>query len=346
MIVERAKPTDENPIVQLLTEQARGFHALDARFADRETEGWFLERVRSWLAMQDLVNLVARDGQGGVVGYGGARVQTLPEGHEWREWAPRTAGVWEGLAVRPPRFSERAEILAALVQSSRREWRSEALTGEYALWPSSDSPLGDALVELGLVRSAHLAYTPVTSSWSRGSGRAMCREARETDFPALWRLRSEQSDYHLQHCRFQRRIAGAEEIFRQQFDAAVHPLGDPADRPLISVVESDGAVVGFVATEIQTMGPGNTRYLPAGRYGYIHNAAVDGSFRGRGMGRDLLEYARLRLQDQHLKGLVLWYVEDNPLSRVFWPRLGFRNLWTRYEMRHESTAPSTELTPP
>lgn len=39
-----------------------------------------------------------------------------------------------------------------------------------------------------------------------------------------------------------------------------------------------------------------------------------------------------------VRAFVLWYAADNPLSSRFWPRMGFRDLITRYELRYDPTA--------
>ncbi len=337
MRTDPVKPGDTAEIVRLLTDQAKRFHELDDRLAGPLLPEQY-ERSVGARQGQDLVaQLVTRDERGTVVGFGEPRVQALPEGHGWLGFAPRVGGVWNVLAVSAPGNSDRGGALVALVEAARELWKVEGLTGEYILWPSMDRELLPAMAELGLIASGHYAHAFPDVSFPPGPGQRLCRPARYEDYPTVWRLRSEQSDYELQHSRF--RVQGnppdVEPGFRRQFELALDGGSNKDTRPQISVMEWEGSVVGFVESEVQTMVPGNPSHLPEGRYGYIDNACVISSSRGRGLGRDLLEYARGRLAEQNLKGLVLWYFADNPLASHFWTRLGFRNLITRFERRYD-----------
>ena len=337
MRTDSAKPADTAELVELLTDQAKGFHELDDRLAAPLPPEQYARLVGALQGQDVVAQLVTRDDHGTVVGFGEARVQALPEGHGWLGFAPRVGGVWNVLAISPPGNSDRRRTLVALVKAARDLWKVKGLTGEYILWPSMDRELMPAMAELGLIASGHYAYARPGVSFPPGSGQGLCRPARYEDYPTVWRLRSEQSDYELQHSRFQvqGKLPDVEPGFRRQFEVALEGGSNKDTRPQISVMECEGSVIGFVASEVQRIAPGNPSHLPEGRYGYIDNACVISSSRGRGLGRDLLEYARGRLTEQNLKGLVLWYFADNPLASHFWPRLGFRNLITRFERRYD-----------
>lgn len=72
--------------------------------------------------------------------------------------------------------------------------------------------------------------------------------------------------------------------------------------------------------------------LPTGRWGYVNCAAVTASRRDTGVGRALLAAALSELTPTTI-GTYLYYNPPNPLSSVFWPRHGYRPLWTLWETR-------------
>lgn len=332
-----ARSGDAAELVGLLADQAKGLHELDDRLATPLLPEQYEKLIGARQGHDVETRLVVRDDYGRVVGFGEPRVQVLPEGHGWLGFAPRVGGVWNVLAISAPGSSTRGEALVTLVEAARDMWKAEGLTGEYIRWPSMDRRLMPAMAELGLVASGHYAYARPDVSFPPGTGEGLCRPAESEDYPTVWHLRSEQAEYELQHARFQVQgtLPNAEPGFRRHFERALDAGLDEDLRPQISVMEWEGSVIGFVEAEVQTMAAGNPSHLPEGRYGYIDNAGVVSSARGRGLGRDLLEYARTRLAEKNPRGLVLWYFADNPLASRFWTQLGFRSLITRFERRYD-----------
>lgn len=337
MIAERATAEDAEQIAALIHEQQRDFRIFDDRLAPPAALEAVEERVRASLSRQDESHLVVRGLRGEVVCFGEPRIQELPEGHEWLSWSPRVGGLWESLVLPPLRSPFRTDALDALVAAARELWHEHGLDGETIAWPSRDPEMAPILRKLGLIPSFHYAYASSESIASIPSKGVLLRPARLEDYPLLWNLRSEQEAFHLQHCRFERPAPGLEKGFRAQFDRSLLTDAPGEELPQFSVAMQDDELVGFVEAVVQVLPAINPRDLPQGRYGYLANAAVRSALRGRGFGRSLVNYALHRLSLRHVLGFVLWYADDNPLSSRFWPRLGFRNLFTKYERRFDQS---------
>ncbi|GAA1346734.1 GNAT family N-acetyltransferase [Saccharothrix algeriensis] len=101
------------------------------------------------------------------------------------------------------------------------------------------------------------------------------------------------------------------------------------------LAERDGIAVGLAECALVTSEPGNapaTR-LPPGRWGYVNCVSVLPGARGGGVGRQLMAHAHRELHRLGAVGSYLYYNPPNPLSSVFWPRQGYRPLWTAWEVR-------------
>ncbi|MEV0680651.1 GNAT family N-acetyltransferase [Actinosynnema sp. NPDC050436] len=104
------------------------------------------------------------------------------------------------------------------------------------------------------------------------------------------------------------------------------------------LVERDGIAVALAECALVTSEPGNwtSTRLPTGRWGYVNCVSVLPGARGAGIGRHLMAYAHRELQRLGTVGSYLYYNPPNPLSSVFWPRQGYRPLWTVWEVRPAS----------
>ncbi|MPZ84352.1 MAG: GNAT family N-acetyltransferase [Actinophytocola sp.] len=106
--------------------------------------------------------------------------------------------------------------------------------------------------------------------------------------------------------------------------------GDP-----VWVAEREGVPVGLAHCRLVDADPGSvtaTR-LPAGRWGYVNCVSVRPEARGTGVGRSLMAVAHRELARLGAIGTFLYYNPPNPLASVFWPRQGYRPLWTIWEVR-------------
>ncbi|MEU5694504.1 GNAT family N-acetyltransferase [Actinosynnema sp. NPDC020468] len=101
------------------------------------------------------------------------------------------------------------------------------------------------------------------------------------------------------------------------------------------LAERDGVAVGLAECALVTAEPGNWagHRLPAGRWGYVNCVSVLPGARGAGVGRQLMAHAHRELSRLGTVGTYLYYNPPNPLSSVFWPRQGYRPLWTVWEVR-------------
>lgn len=83
--------------------------------------------------------------------------------------------------------------------------------------------------------------------------------------------------------------------------------------PGLSVVaECDGRLVGAALC-------GND-----GRRGFLYHLAVDREFRGRGLGRQMVDHCLSRLRELGLTRCHIVAYQDNVEGRSFWRHLGFR----------------------
>lgn len=73
--------------------------------------------------------------------------------------------------------------------------------------------------------------------------------------------------------------------------------------------------------------------VPAGRWGYVNCASVAPGARSHGIGQVLADHLHADFAAAGVRGCYLYYNPPNPLSSVFWPRQGYRPLWTVWEAR-------------
>jgi ribosomal protein S18 acetylase RimI-like enzyme len=63
-----------------------------------------------------------------------------------------------------------------------------------------------------------------------------------------------------------------------------------------------------------------------GRRGHIYHLAVDPAYRGRGLGKRLLDECLESLRRTGVKRVLIMVAEDNPIGREFWKRSGFEEI--------------------
>lgn len=106
--------------------------------------------------------------------------------------------------------------------------------------------------------------------------------------------------------------------------------GDP-----VWLAERDGVAVGLAECWVTDADPQAQRRFPVppGRWGYVNTVSVLPGARGSGVGRAMMTVAHRELARVGVVGTYLYYNPPNPLSSVFWPRQGYRPLWTVWETR-------------
>ncbi len=63
-----------------------------------------------------------------------------------------------------------------------------------------------------------------------------------------------------------------------------------------------------------------------GRRGHIYHLAVDPAYRGRGLGKRLLDECLEGLRRAGLKRVIIMVADDNPRGREFWKRCGWEEI--------------------
>lgn len=103
------------------------------------------------------------------------------------------------------------------------------------------------------------------------------------------------------------------------------------------VWQADGRVVGNI-----TLQRGDSY---GGRW-QIANVAVDRAWRGRGIGRTLMEAALARIEEQHGSWAVLQVRNDNPPALALYQHLGFQPLTEELTLQLDQVASSTSPAQP
>lgn len=103
----------------------------------------------------------------------------------------------------------------------------------------------------------------------------------------------------------------------------------------IWLAERDGVAIGLAECWLTDSNPQAQRRFPVppGRWGYVNAVSVLPGARGTGVGQAMMAWAHRELHRAGAIGTYLYYNPPNPLSSVFWPRQGYRPLWTIWETR-------------
>jgi GNAT superfamily N-acetyltransferase len=104
------------------------------------------------------------------------------------------------------------------------------------------------------------------------------------------------------------------------------------------LAEQDGRPVGLVHVQP----PGQSGWIAGmargGVTAYLQTMFVQPGERGTGIGAALVRHAHAVLGARGVQTTLLHYAQVNPLSAPFWSRMGYRPLWTGWEVR-----PATSL---
>jgi ribosomal protein S18 acetylase RimI-like enzyme len=203
-------------------------------------------------------------------------------------------------------------------------------------WPSRDAEVGRTLLDHGFVPLSVLAVrsplpSPVAPP-SGGSGNLTIRRAEPDDLEDCLQLAMTEQAYSAL-------VGGA--MIREQATMLKRNLLQArlALREPIWLAELSDVAVGMFECGYTEVTPNTwtaTR-LRTGRWGYINCASVLPGVRGRGVGQALADHAHAVFASAATVGCYLYYNPPNPLSSVFWPRQGYRPLWTIWEARPATT---------
>lgn len=262
---------------------------------------------------------------GGVVAH-----HSHPEGSLPSLWSARE--VWE---LHPVVGATGAGGLAALLDAWRQRvhrLRAPADSACMVVWPSRDAAATRVLLDHGLlpmtvlaVRAAHHQHDSTTPHHDHEpESTTTVRRATAADLAIATELAMVEMHYAT--------LVGAAvarpgaELLKRRALAYRLTCRDP-----VWLAERDGVPVGLA--ECWSADPSGHPTLPPGRWGFVNCLSVSPQARGSGVGRTLMAVAHQEFRRTGLRGSYLYYNLPNPLSSVFWPRQGYRPLWTLWEVR-------------
>jgi GNAT superfamily N-acetyltransferase len=224
------------------------------------------------------------------------------------------------------------------------QWRGhlaglpEAGAGDTAAmisWPSRDVTGVNALLRHGLqaltviaVRSGPAVAGPETGPAVAGSAPGLViREAAPADLNVV-------TEFEMGVIRYDALFGSAvvrpatEALVRAETQAAL------AARPVWAwLAERNGQPVGLVHVQP----PGRSGWIAGmargGTTAYLQTMFVRPGERGTGIGAALVRHAHAVLDARGVQTALLHYAQMNPLSAPFWNRMGYRPLWTGWEVR-------------
>ncbi|RKT82160.1 Acetyltransferase (GNAT) family protein [Saccharopolyspora antimicrobica] len=196
-------------------------------------------------------------------------------------------------------------------------------------WPSRDVRTAKALLDGGFTPLSCLAVRPPTPpcTFTELSGTVTVRRAGPADLDAVVELTLLELEYAA--------LVGsstyrpdAPQLKRTAARVRLHS-SDP-----VWLAERDGVPVavaecGWVDADLSAAG----HRLRPGTWAYVNCVSVHEQARGTGVGQRLMTTVHEEFARAGVVGSFLYYNPPNPLSSVFWPRQGYRPLWTMWEVR-------------
>jgi len=225
--------------------------------------------------------------------------------------------------------------LAGLPEAAARD------TAAMVSWPSRDVTGVSALLRHGMqpltviaIRSAGntsagngSARNAPAGSPSAGNAGLVIREAGPEDLDVM-------TEFELGVIRYDALFGAA--IIRPATEALVRAETQASlgARPAWAwLAEQDGRPVGLVHVQP----PGQAGWIAGmargGVTAYLQTMFVRPGVRGTGVGAALVRHAHAVLDARGVQTTLLHYAQVNPLSAPFWNRMGYRPLWTGWEVR-------------
>jgi GNAT superfamily N-acetyltransferase len=204
-------------------------------------------------------------------------------------------------------------------------------TAAMITWPARDVSGVTTLLRHGLQPITVIAVRPARSTAAgprpAGDESLVIREAAAADLDVVTELEMGVIRYDALFGAAILRPA-TEELVRAETQAAL------AVRPVWAwLAERDGEPAGLVNVQP----PGQSRWIAgmtrAGVTVYLQTMFVRPGERGRGVGAALVRHAHAVLGARGVDTTLLHYAQMNPLSAPFWNRMGYRPLWTGWEVR-------------
>jgi GNAT superfamily N-acetyltransferase len=204
-------------------------------------------------------------------------------------------------------------------------------------WPGRDIDGVRALLEHGLRPLTVIAARPaarriLSAAADPGSGGSLdatvrIRAAGPGDLDAIERLIMAMMHYdaHFGAVRVRADTARAAREFAARVLAASEPWTWLAER--------DDLPVGFVQAEVREAARWIASAVRPQPVAYLGQMSVLPAERGTGVGSALVGYLHREIDAIGVAVTLLHHAQLNPLSTPFWSRMGYRPLWTLWEVR-------------
>lgn len=277
--------------------------------------------------------LMARVPGGGSVAGLVTRTQH-PPGSQNRMWSAADTFELHPLLGEHGRWGMDA-LLGAWQERIREHGAPDEDSSCLVIWPSRDVEATRALLDHGFVPLSVLAVRPAVPAPEHHNaklpGTVKVRRAGPADLDAVVELGLAELDYAALVGASVRRPDAAQ-LKRNAARLRLAAPGDP-----VWLAERDGVPIGLAECGwIDTARQRSSPRLRPGSWAYVNCVAVAESARGTSVGTGLVSLAHAEFARAGVVGSFLYYNPPNPLSSVFWPRQGYRPLWTMWEVRPAS----------
>ncbi len=207
-------------------------------------------------------------------------------------------------------------------------------TAAMITWPARDVSGVNTLLRHGLQPITVIAVRPgrpepgvPAGPGPTGDASLVIREARPADLDAVTELEMAVIRYDVQFGMAILRPA-TEALVRAETQAAL------AARPARAwLAERDGEPIGLIHVQPPEQSGWIAGMTRAGVTAYLPTLFVRPGQRGGGVGTALVRHLHAVLDARGVDTTLLHYAQLNPLSAPFWNRLGYRPLWTGWEVR-------------
>ena len=206
--------------------------------------------------------------------------------------------------------------------------RGDRDTAALVSWASRDTAAVLALLEHGFVPAAAIAIRTVASEPERPpSGAPIVRLLREDDLDRAVPLYQQVIEFDARFGMLTERPSTPDRLRGGLVDV----LGRGAD--CAWVAEHDGALLGLCYLDLPDHAQWIQPFARPAPIAYLGCLVVDREVRGRGVGTALVAEAHRAVAAAGVAATLLHHAVPNPLSTPFWPRHGYRPLWTIWQRR-------------
>lgn len=314
--------------------QEKWWKLADDRLREGAGIGWSRYEWGKFAQDPEVFAVAALDGEE-VLGGAAVWVRELePDSTALAMMGPRD-GMFKALVLPSPDDARYGEVVRALFGEVERWWDGKEATGANLVRPLCEGRLAGLMEERGWGSNFVIALRPagpLTPSARVADAGLRVRFAEAEDVEAVVALHLEEYEYHVGLASGMRMVPAQEAEIRDLL-AESFRLGDDAeemDRKRMFVVECEGEVVATSIAFLYEVKEDTPGLYALGRYCHIGSTGVRGDMRGKGVGRALVEGITRFYEPMGVRAYSLWYHDGNPLSSVFWPRLGWVGVARRW----------------